>query len=86
MSASKIKAVMHVAPTRGGWFGIRIRLTRNSTGVWLGTGAKQEELPEGAQWLSRPGEWYWVWSTREAAQAHLDSVVQENAAGLGGEE
>lgn len=86
MSSSKIKAVMHVAPTKGGWFGIRIRLTRQSPGVWMGSGANEESLPEGAKWMNKPCEWYWVWPTAEAAQKHLDDVVRENAAGLGGEE
>lgn len=83
MKAEKIKAVMHVAHCQGG-FGIRARFTRNSPGVWLGSGASMETLPKGAAWLTRPGEWFWIWKTQEEAQQHLDNVVQENDR-IGGE-
>lgn len=85
MSVSKIKAIMHVAPTALGMFGIRIRLTRNAPGVWMGSGAKEETLPPGAKWINKPCEWYWVWETSEAAEGYLRDVAQENDAGFGAE-
>ena len=76
MAGQILQALLHVAPFQGG-FGIRVRLTRDTPGVWLGQGwsthkesiaaaeiAGAETIPEG-----------WKWGTREAADTHLKTLV-----------
>jgi hypothetical protein len=75
MAGQLIKAIMSVAPHRDK-FGIRIRLTRVSNGIWLGEGwggpsnakdaheAGAEATPEG-----------WMWPDAESAEAHMNEIT-----------
>ena len=72
-----ITALMHVAPRADG-YGIRIRLSRTTPGVWMGEGweNRPEEAAAVGATATKEG---WHWATREAADAGLEAAAKEMA-------
>lgn len=71
------KVSLHVAPAGAkGWFGIRIRLSRHTEGVWVGQG--WENKPEEAETVgaiaTKEG---WRWQTAQDAENGLAAIRME---------
>ena len=77
MDTAVIKTIMHIAPRIGG-FGIRIRLTRHTTGIWMGEGwggpANAKMAHECGAQTTLEG---WMWPTAEEAEAHMNTIVND---------
>ena len=71
MRPQAMKLIAHVAPAQGG-FGIRLRYSRNSSGVWLGQGAK--ETPTNGGKATQDG---WRWEKQEDAEEALKRILEE---------
>lgn len=68
-------AVMNVAPAAEG-FGIRIRFSRTSPGVWLGEGWEGKPI-DAMQVGARATPEGWRWSSHEGAEEGLRLVSEE---------
>lgn len=76
MAGKMIQSIMHVAPHKGE-FGIRIRLTRITQGVWMGEGwhgpSNAKNAREAGAIATPDG---WLWPTEQEAEGYITKLTE----------